>query len=287
MNRQLLFALASVFLALACAGGHSATTPSTTPPPTGAKTGRSLIADGHTDTYTLISSVLGGDANETPDCSHTAFGPHVTQIFDDALGKSVFVFHIHVTPDDDRCQAFDRQRNEIKTYGPSPDYLKAFLDDTTTYRWRFKLDAGFQPSASFTHIHQLKAGDGDAGAPIITITPRYGSPERLELIHVDSRGTSTTLASTPLAPFKGAWVEAYERVRWSSTRGTYSLEIRRLSDAALLFSFASTQLDLWRDSTSFARPKWGIYRSLNDRTRLRDEQVRFDRFCLAKGSDDC
>jgi hypothetical protein len=245
-----------------------------------------LVADGSSDAYTLINGVLGGDAVESPDCAHPAFGPHITQAFDAALAKSVFVFHAHVTPDNDRCIAFDRQRIEIKTYGPSPDYLKAFLGDTTTYRWRFKLDAGFQPSANFTHIHQLKAGDGDADAPIITITPRAGTPERLQLIHVDSRGTSTTVASTDLAAFKGTWVEAYERVRWD-THGSYSVQVRRLSDGAVLFAYGNADIDLWRAGTTFSRPKWGIYRSLNNLAALRDEQVRFDRFCLAKGADDC
>jgi hypothetical protein len=44
---------------------------------------------------------------------------------------------------------------------------------------------------------------------------------------------------------------------------------------------------LWRTGTTFSRPKWGIYRSLNSQSFLRDEQVRFDRFCIAKGSDVC
>ena len=105
----------------------------------------------------MISGVLGGNPIETPDCGHPDFGPHITQEWDDDLGKHSFVFHIHVTPDDDRCKAFDRQRNEIKTYDKSPEYLKGFLGETVTYRWRFKLDEGFQPSRNFTHIHQLKA----------------------------------------------------------------------------------------------------------------------------------
>src|SRR2546422_10432370 len=42
-----------------------------------------------------------------------------------------------------------------------------------------------------------------------------------------------------------------------------------------------------RSTCTFVRPKWGIYRSLNNVAALRDEQVRFDDFCLAKGTDDC
>src|SRR5215469_14694475 len=164
-----------------------------------------LTADGQTDTYTLINSKLGAGP-ETPDCSHPAFGPHVTQAFDSDLARSVFVFHIHVTPDNDRCIAFDRQRVEIERDGASPAYLKAFLGDTVNYTWKFKLDAAFQPSTSITHIHQIKAGDGDADAPIITLTPRKGSTNTLQIIH--STGSSPgnnlgTVLNTPLAPFLG------------------------------------------------------------------------------------
>ena len=60
-----------------------------------------LTADGETDTYTLINSVLGGNATEVPDCSHPEFGPHIKQAFDPDLAKYIFVFHIHVTPDND------------------------------------------------------------------------------------------------------------------------------------------------------------------------------------------
>jgi hypothetical protein len=44
---------------------------------------------------------------------------------------------------------------------------------------------------------------------------------------------------------------------------------------------------MWRVGTTIVRPKWGIYRSLANAQQLRDEQVRFDNFCLAKGTDDC
>ena len=126
-----------------------------------------LQADGPGNTYELIGSKLGGSPIEVPDCGHAAFGRHITEVWDDTLGRYVFAFHIHVTPDNDRCSSFDRQRNEIKTYGPSPAYVKGFYGDVHSYRWKFKLDAGFQPSPNFTHIHQIKAGDGsDDGAPI-------------------------------------------------------------------------------------------------------------------------
>jgi hypothetical protein len=246
-----------------------------------------LEADGMTETYTLINRVLGGTAVEGPDCSHPDFGPHMTQAWDPDVATYVFALTLHVTPDNDRCVAFDRQRNEIKTYGPSPAYLKAFYGDVTTYRWTFRLDEGFQPSPNFTHMHQIKAGDGpDADVPIITLTPRVGSPDQLQLIHVDSASHRTTVATTSLSPLKGTWVEAYERITHRFD-GTYAIVLRLVSDGTLLLAYSQDHMDLWRNGTTFSRPKWGLYRSLKSPQYLRDEQVRFARFCLAKGTDDC
>jgi hypothetical protein len=273
-----------------------------------------LIADGVTEppdhTYSLIRNVLapGGNPIEVPDCSHPEFGPHITQAFDSDLGKYVFVFHIHVTPlpsagsppDNDRCINFDRQRNEIKTYDKSPDYLLGFCGDAVTFRWKFRLDACFQASPHFTHIHQIKPFDGDAtGDPIISLTPRAprdGSPHRLELIHVDSARTKTELARADLSLFKGVWVEAYEKITYrgpscdppDDLNGTYSITLTNLMSGTVLLFYSSDNIDMWRNGTTIVRPKWGIYRSLQEYEQfLRNEEVRFDRFCLAKGADDC
>lgn len=248
-----------------------------------------LVADGRTDTYKLIDKSLGGTAEETPDCSHPDFGPHITQVFDIEMGQPVFLFHIHATPDNDRCVAFDRQRTEIKTYGPSPDYLKGFYGDTVTFRWKFKLDAAFQPSPSFTHMHQIKAGDGDDSLPLVTLTAHAGKPNKFQLIHVDSRARTTILVDTALMPFTGRWIGAYEQVAYGylDDGGTYSATLTDLSSGRVLLTYTNANLDLWRSGTTFVRPKWGIYRGLDNPDALRDETVKFNGFCLAKGTDDC
>jgi hypothetical protein len=245
-----------------------------------------LNADGQSDTYTLINQTLGGTAEETPDCSHPDFGPHITQEFDSDLSDFAFTFYIHVTPDNDRCINFDRQRNEIKTYEPSPNYLKGFYGDRVAFSWNFKLDQNFQPSPNFTHIHQIKAADGDAASPILTLTPRFGNPNILQLIHVNSSGQTTILGTAGLAAMAGQWVHAYETIIYGAN-GSYSITLTALSDGTPLFTYSSDNLDLWRSGTTFVRPKWGIYRSLNHPEYLRDEAVRFQSFCLAKGTDDC
>jgi hypothetical protein len=248
-----------------------------------------LRADGPGNTYELINSVLGGTAEEVPDCSDPAFGRHIAEVFDSTLGKYVFAFYIHVTPDNDRCINFDRQRNEIKTYGPSSPYVKGMYGDFCSYRWKFKLDAAFQPSPNFTHIHQIKAGDGsDADAPLITITPRYATPNRVEIIYTAPTGLSGsgTKATATLTNFTGQWIEALERTLYSSN-GTYELTLRRISDGGVLLAYTNNNLNMWRGDATFNRPKWGIYRSLISSNYLRDETVLFADFCIAKGSDIC
>jgi len=270
---------------------NNETTPSSPPQPNPVtKYGARLISDGPGNTYELINSVLGGEAIEDPDCAHLSFGRHIREEFDNTLNKNIFAFTMHVTPDNDRCNgSIDRQRNEIKTYGPSPDSLKGQLNETVTYRWKFKIDAGLQPSPSFTHIHQIKAGDGtNDGSPLITLTPRAGTPEKLEVIHTGNTPASTLgkVKTADLAGFKDTWVEAIEKLTYK-TAGSYSISLKRVSDGATLLEYSNTNIDLWRDGASFCRPKWGIYRSLNNVSYLRDEEVRFADFCIAEGNAIC
>ena len=55
-----------------------------------------------------------------------------------------------------------------------------------------------------------------------------------------------------------------------------------MSDGAVLLTYSNNNIDLWRTGTTFCRPKWGIYRSLNNPQDLRDEDVLYGNYCLAK-----
>ncbi len=240
-----------------------------------------LDADGPGNTYELINSVLAPGYNvvESPDCNHALFGRHIDEVYDSDLSTNVFRFYIHVSPDDDRCINVDRQRNEIKTYDQSPDNLKGVQGETVEYKWKFKLDAGFQPSSSFTHIHQLKAvGGTESSMPSITLTPRKATPNRLELRYAETT-SQVTLTQVDLAPFLGEWVEVTQTVLYGES-GTYDLEIKKVSDATVLMSYTNNSIRMWKTGASFIRPKWGIYRSLNDVASLRDEAVLFANFSI-------
>ncbi len=234
--------------------------------------------------YNVITNA--GFGHENPDCVHGTFGAHVTQASDGQLGKNVFVFHSHITADNDRCTNFDRVRMEIKGNNSNTEHTNG---QTAYYRWKFKLDANFIGGSSFCHIFQIKAKSGDAGAPLITITPRAST---LEVIHDggdDGTGTDLgKLTSVSLTPFKGAWVEAYVKYK-SSDNGSFEITLRRMSDGATLLSYSKTSgIDMWRTGESQVnRGKWGVYRSKNS-TGLKDEQVRFADFCVSENaSSEC
>ena len=253
-----------------------------------------LKADGPGNTYELINSKLapGANAVEHSECAasgttypyagHASFGRHIAEVYDNDLGEYVFEFYAHVSQDNDRCIYNDRQRVEIKTYDASPDVLKGTVGETVKYVWRFKIPTGFQPSASFTHIHQIKAVNGDDGDPIFTLTPRKGSPNKLELIYVLSGTSGTTKPVTAnLSLFENVWVEATETIK-IGTRGTYSIVLKKVSDGTTLLSYTNNDILTIRADNDFIRPKWGIYRGLGNSGDLRDESLRINQISITE-----
>ena len=239
-----------------------------------------LKSDGPGNTYELINSVLapGNEAVEHPECIHGSFGRHIAEVWDDELKENVFEFYSHVTPDNDRCEKLDRQRVEIKTYEPSPANLIGTNGESVTYKWKFRLPKGFQPSSSFTHLHQIKAVGGSQDLPIFTITARKSKVNQLIVIH----NNENTVASADLSEFEGTWVEITEKIK-IGVNGTYSISIKKIKNGKELLSFKSDNIMTIRPDNDFIRPKWGIYRSLKKAEDLRDEAVRFNDFSIKEG----
>jgi len=247
-----------------------------------------LRADGVTDTYTLIDAALlerSGTVVETPDCKHIDFGPHITQVFDDQLNRPVFAFHSHIRQDDDRCINTDRQRVEIKTYDRSPQEQLGYDGEFVTYSWNFKLDSGFLPPYSFCHIHQLKAVGGDDGMPVITMSLRKSTPNVLQILQYDSKGSLLFLKEEPLTKFLGVWVHVESEVIYGH-HGEYNITLSNLATEQVLLRYSSDDIDFWRNETTFIRPKWGVYRSVQEAVLSRNETVLFDDFCIGKGEED-
>lgn len=247
-----------------------------------------LKAIGSDTTYELINAVLAPGYNviEVPDCGHPSFGRHITEVYDSTLETHVFKFLAHVHEDDDRCKNFDRQRTEIKSYDKSPAKLKAVLGEEIHYSWKFKIDSNFKPSKKFSHLHQLKSVDGpDDNMPLITLTAREGSPDMLELRYAEAQNQST-LTEIELDQIRGSWVEVIENVLFEEKgQATYQLIIKRINDNKIVLDYTNSTIAMWKVDASFIRPKWGIYRSLEDSTKLKDESVYFDNITIEEIED--
>jgi hypothetical protein len=262
-----------------------------------------LNADGPGNTYELINGFFapGYNAVESPDQTSgtypgtdAAFGRHIVEVFDAVANKFVFEFYSHVADDNDISTGkTDRQRVEIKTYAASPANMKGIIGETIVYKWKFKIPIGFQPSTYFTHIHQIKAVDGDDSDPIFTLTPRKGTPNKLELIYVlNSNSGTSKLAILNLSDFEGNWVEATETIKvGEGSTGTYAIIIKKVSDGSTLLNYSNNSIQTIRPvfsdplisaANTFIRPKWGIYRGLTMPSDLRDESIRFSDFSITE-----
>jgi len=60
------------------------------------------------------------------------------------------------------------------------------------------------------------------------------------------------------------------------------MTIKKVSDGTTLLSYSNSNLMTIRYNNSFIRPKWGIYRSLNTPSDLRDEAIRFNSFSIGE-----
>lgn len=245
-----------------------------------------LQADGRSNTYALINSTFGGNALELPDCAHRSFGPHITQQMDSEMNRTVFVFHVHITPDNDRCTKNDRQRVEIKPPKGSSKQLKGFEGETVSMSWNFRIDINFQVTPNFCTVHQIKLNGGNDSLPIVAINLRSrGRNRQMEVIFNGRTNRQMVWKSENLTKFLGIWIHAKEELSYGKI-GNYTLILSRWDTEEQLLSVVKNAVDLWRDGAEYARPKWGIYRSLANIDGLRDEEIYFDSFCVGSGTSD-
>jgi len=253
------------------------------------KTTEILSADGAggTDTYTLIRNKFGTDSIEAPDLyssNHTGF-THIQEGYD-ALVGNYFIFYIHRDLDKDRdyeLTEINKQRNEIKIYAGSSDSLKCINGETFIYQWKFYINSGMTVSTKFTHLFQIKAVDGDDQQPIITITGfKSGINDYIEIRHNSSSSADyVVLDRSSWADIKGRWISV-ECIMFASDKGYLKLTVRSLDGSITYLSAEKNNIDMWREAASINRPKWGIYRSLEDIGNLRtdEETVYFSDFTI-------
>lgn len=202
---------------------------------------------------------------------------HIEVVEDNALGQWVFKFNVHASADadgniavldGDRGSLNDRMRNEMKSRtGDGRYHMNGNWEEWQRLEWKFKIPKGFRPTKSFTHIHQLKAQEGNNGSPLITITPRAsdtnGKNSRIQVIHTgDNSGSSkgTIIDNLPLSDFEDEWIQVTTEMFYSHA-GSFYIRMERISDGKVLVEKQFTDIDLWRKGATNIRNKFGIYRS--------------------------
>ena len=235
------------------------------------------------NTYQNILDNLGV-LPETPDCNHPEFGPHILPKYDTFLEKNIFRFFLHKDIDNDRCINFDRQRNELKVNVQSPEWLQGKKNDQFFYSWKFKVDKKFKASPSFTHIHQLYPFGNKSKPPTLSYTitslENDSNSEIFEIIFTDDSLEGSKIIQLDF-DFKGRWISVEETVRYGMN-GYLKIIIKDIERNQVLAFFENDSIPLWRFDGEFIRPKWGIYRSLDDINFLNDEYIDYSDFQIVK-----
>lgn len=235
-----------------------------------------LSADGKSDTYTLINKTLintSRKAVEVPDCNHQEFGKHITQVFDNTLKKYVFQFDIHVDGDFDRCKRFDRQRNEIKTNKNSNPILLASENEIINYKWKFKIQKGFKATKKHTSFHQITYRTKGTNEPLFALSARNKNGKQTLEVHYIKDDEKEVLVKIDLSKITGKWIVADETIHYHKN-GSYWLSLKTI-DGKEILNLNRNNLNTWFNTKVYARPKWGIYRSLEYKEQLRDETLWF------------
>ncbi|MFD1294203.1 heparin lyase I family protein [Lutibacter holmesii] len=238
-----------------------------------------LSANGAGETYELINSVLINEnrvAVEVPDCNHQDFGRHISEVFDATLQKYVFEFVLHIQHDKDRCKRFDRQRNEIKANNKSSAVILGTVGETINYQWKFKLEKGLQVSSRYTDVHQITYNKTSGNEPLFAfIARKRNGKKNFEIVYINN-DEKEVLESVALSKITGKWIVANETITYQKN-GSYQLTLRTL-DGKTILKVHKKNMQTWFNTMIYARPKWGIYRSLKKQDELRDEKLLFADF---------
>ena len=167
-------------------------------------------------------------------------------------GENTIRFTLRYHPDhwdgDRATQNRDRQRAELAGLGPHQKTGESFH-----YAMEWRTCPEFLGTDRFCHIFQLKATDGNNGAPLVTVSLKEGRQDgQVQLWSGASRG-SVVVRKFKFTP--GEWHRT-ELVITTARDGSGAVltsidgdELQGLSD-----------LPVFRPGASDYRPKWGFYR---------------------------
>lgn len=151
----------------------------------------------------------------------------------------------------------DRQRAEVKGLGPHTRHGQTLIYTTT---WRS--NPGWRGTAGFCHIFQLKATNGDSGAPLITLSLRG------DKAIVEATPDGPKIIAREFAWQPGTWQTVRIRVRTSPTTDG-ELQVSVNGDPYV----GRTGVALSRPRANTYRPKWGLYRRAAVNAPMGDDYI--------------
>ena len=171
----------------------------------------------------------------------------------------------------------DRQRAEIKGLGPHQRNGETF-----EYAMTWRTDAEFSDPAGYTttqyddetqkrrrhfcHVFQLKATDGDDGAPMITMSVEEGNSTASVDYWVGNAANPTVVRTFAWHP--GEWHRVAIRVKTSLYKDGFVL----VSVDGDAYSGVKG-VDVYRPLSTNYRPKWGLYRATGVGAKMHDDWV--------------
>jgi hypothetical protein len=141
-----------------------------------------------------------------------------------------------------------RQRAEVKGLGPHQKTGETFEYATT---WR--TSTNFFGTGRFCHVFQLKALDGDNGAPLVTLSILAGTNRAC--VHFWSGNSRGFINVREFAWSPGVWENVRIRIKTSNVKeGAISVSLNGDKFQGI------ANVAVYRPDSKVYRPKWGLYR---------------------------
>jgi chitin-binding protein len=186
--------------------------------------------------------------------------PDATHIY---VSGDTYRFNMHTRDRD----GSDRQRSEVRGIRTSGGSVLNWLSGET---WQVTYDmyipGTLRGTTSFTHIFQLKK-PGTGTDPLATVgLRRSGSNEYMTLRPFLSGGEIGRVA---LSSVWNSWIQIDMTFKIGNS-GSGRFVVKK--NGSTLTDASRSGIDLWLSES--IRPKWGIYRSLDDSAQLKDTYLQ-------------
>jgi hypothetical protein len=148
----------------------------------------------------------------------------------------------------------DRQRAEVKGLGPHQK-----PNETFEYVTNWRTNPTFTGSGRFCHFFQLKATDGDDGAPLVVASIASGQSNAYVRYWPGTADNFIVARNFNWAP--DTWQNLKIRIG-TSNAGSNTGEVRASVNGDALAGL--TGVAVYRPDSTDYRPKWGLYRGVTD-----------------------